>query len=391
MKSGKIDISDPYIQMVDSAFGIAVGGDATRHNDPEHGMLRYNSRRNILEGFISNTWSELVTDHVMGGGKNLDPADGNVTRQALQNIMSQLFSTSEGSVFVQYGRGYETGNTNGDVLVNKNTLSPLPLISTSNLGYMEQLALNASNITPLGLRDERGQNYIYCIAPTNPSQTITGGFKIDFAKYFRFSEGPTTTIVSAGGTGANIIVASQAGKINRYAIAAAGTGYTIGDTVSINPGKLHVSGTYVTRGLGAVLKVSAVDSTTRGITEIEIIEPGLEYPPHSRWNYIYDTVSGLGGLVDGTGGCGAFAGDGTNGTSITFHMHMVPAWATSPTNLPRSELDRQNNIDNNLLNNIDPNYGKFQIVMDAKFLKQGSISGKYLVTAYKFKEYSNLQ
>ena len=50
-----------------------------------------------------------------------------------------------------------------------------------------------------------------------------------------------------------------------------------------------------------------------------------------------------------------------------------------------------NNIDNNLLNNIDPNYGKFQIVMDAKFLKQGSISGKYLVTAYKFKEYSNLQ
>lgn len=388
MKTGKIDISDPYKQMIDTAFGLAAGSDSGRHDDAEHGMIRYNSARKVLEGFINNTWSEIVSDYVIGGGKNLDPNDGNVTRQALQNIMSQLFSTSEGGVFVQYGKGYYKNNINGDTLTDISSLKPLPTIDKDPLGYIELLALNASNITPLGLREDRGSNFIYCRANTTPSKSITGGFKIDFAKYFRFSEGPTATLVSQNGTGGEILVASQAGKINRYWIKSAGTGYTVGDTISISPGKLFKENAYVASGFGAVLKVKTVDGTTRGITSVEIVEPGQDYPPHNRYNYIYDTVSGIGGIMDGTDGCGHYH---HYGPTLFYHVHMVPAWSTSPTNNPRSELDRQNNLDPNLMNNTDPNYGVFQIVMDAKFLQEGSMSGRYLVTAYKFKEYSNLQ
>jgi len=391
MRTGKIDISDPYKHIHDSAFGLAAGSDPGRDSEPEHGMIRYNTQKNVLEGYISNAWGELVTDYVIGGGKNLDPNDGNVTRQALQNIMSQLFSTSEGGVFVQYGQGYYKagGNMNNDVLTNTSSLEPLPLTSDP-LGYIQLLGLNASNITPLGLRADRGENYIYCIAPVTPSGSITGGFKVDFAKYFRFSAGPTATMISGTGTGGNILVASQGGKINRYWIEAGGVGYVVGDTVSISPGELFKENVYVASGQDAVVKVSEVDVTTGEITKVAITEPGKEYPPHSRYNYIYDTVSGLAGILDGTDGSGSH-GLVNTGPQSYHHMHMVPAWAQSPTNTPRTTSQRDNKLDPNLANNQDPSYGVFQIVMDAKFIKQGSISGRYLVTAYKFKEYSNLQ
>lgn len=393
MKTGKLDTGDKYTQDHWSAFGLARGPDGTRSLAPEHGMLRYNSTRKTLEGYINNAWGELVTDHIMSGGKDdSGMSSGNATRAAIKDIMSQLFSTSEGAVFVQYGQGFYTNNINNDTLTDISTLEPLPRVDTDpDNGYIEVLDLAASNITPLGLRNDRGSNYIYCRSDIQPGGSVTGGFKIDFPKYFKLAEGPTAVVVSRNGrgSGARVLVGAMNGRINRYWIDAPGQRFAVGDNVIVSPGKKYENGAYTFAGRGAVLTVSGVDGNG-GITSIDIIETGADYPPNSRYNYIYDTISGLGGMLDGTDGCGSHNVIDT-GPASGFHMHMVPAWSVSPTNIPRSDVDKAANLDENLKNNTDPNYGKFQITMDAKFLKQGNVSGRYLVTAFKFKEYSNLE
>tara|TARA_R110000851_G_scaffold52364_1_gene124434 strand:+ start:13252 stop:14352 length:1101 start_codon:yes stop_codon:yes gene_type:complete len=365
MKLGHIDSLNYYMQDDDSAFRLvnAIPPIPPAEDPGEEGMLRYNSRKQVFQGFINSEWSELVTDAALFGPGG-SSGSGNVTKAALKNILGQLFKSTDGTIHVVHGTGAKGGIGDGYDIV-PGEVQPLPANSHISIPPLAGNTLQLQGLWPQG-----GNNFIYC-KNINSTRTIKGSVVIDFAKMFHMAAGPTA--IASGGTGAEFIVGTIEGKIRSLHVKTAGSGYSVGDTIVIVPGQKWDSSTnnYITAGTGGACSVETVDGTG-GVTAVKVDVQGAGYTPEEKFNYIYDVVSGLAGNSDATGDTWASKSD--------FSTHAVPAWETSP--------------DMTLTNNTDHNYGKYMFSVDALANQTGG-SGfvatcKFIVTLYKFKEFSNL-
>lgn len=363
MKLGHVDALNFYKQDHDSAFRIVnVVPPLNPSPDPgEEGMIRFNRVKRVFEGYINGEWSELVTDAALFGNKQ-PTGGGNVTKEALKNILSQLFKTSDGTIHVVHGTG---AKSHGDGYgIAPTEVIPLP-------DYVAVPALAGNTVSPTGIWPKGGNNFIVCKNVNGP-RIIDGAVSIDFPKMFKMATGPTA--VGSGGTDGKFIVGTLEGKIRALEILDAGSGYGIGDVISILPGTKwdDVADSYVSTGGGAVVTVAAVDGSG-AITDISIDNPGVDYTPEEKFNYIFDVVSGLAGNSDATG-------DTSSVTSTDFSTHAVPAWITSP--------------DMSLANNVDDRYGKYMFNIQATANQTGGggfiTTCKFICTLFKYKEFSNL-
>lgn len=365
MKLGHIHSLNAYIQDHDSAFRIVnVNPPIKPLPDPgEEGMIRYNTKRQAYEGFVNGEWSELVTDAALFG-PNGSSGSGNVTREAMKNILSQLFKTSDGTIHVIHKGG---SKNHGDGYgIPAGEIQPLP-------GHISVPALAGNTITPTGVWPQGGNNFIVC-TNINASRSVNGAVLVDFPKMFKMSTGPVA--IPEGGTGGVFIVGTLEGKVRKLSIASPGSRYSVGDKISILPGTKWDDNTetYNSAGAGAEVSVETVDANGAVLT-VSVDKPGSGYSPESRFNYIFDVVSGLAGNADVTGAS-------ADGALIDFSTHAVPAWVTSP--------------DMSLDNNVDLNYGKYMFNMEALANQTHSASSgffitcKFICTLYKFKEFSNL-
>jgi hypothetical protein len=369
MKLGHVDSLNYYKQDHVSAFKLVnvvppqgTSGSGGAVDDPgEEGMMRFNSIRRVFEGYINGEWSELVTDAALFGGKP-PSGTGNVTKEALKNILSQLFKTSDGTIHVIHGSGAKSIGDGYDIVAGE--IKPLP-------DHITVPALAGNTIQPTGIWPEGGNNFVVC-KNTSPTRAINGAVSIDFPKMFKMAKGPTAT--GSGGSGGKFIVGTLEGKIRKVAILDAGTGYAVGDAVVIIPGEKwdENANQYVSSGGGAVVSVATTD-TGGEILTLSIDNPGKDYTPEEKFNYIFDVVSGLAGNSDATG-------DTRSPSNTFFSSHAVPAWVTSP--------------DLTLQNNIDGRYGQYMFNMESMANQTGGggfiTTCKFIVTLYKYKEFSNL-
>ena len=369
MKLGHVDSLNFYRQDHNSAFKIVnvtppqgIGSTGGAIEDPgEEGMIRFNNIRRVFEGYINGEWSELVTDSALFGGKE-PTGSGNVTKEALKNILSQLFKTSDGTIHVIHKGGASGIGDGYDIPPVE--IQPLP-------GHISVPSLAGNTIQPRGIWPQGGNNFVVCNNISGP-RSINGAVSVDFPKMFKMSSGPTA--VGSGGTGGEFIVGTLEGKIRKLAIKAPGTGYSVGDSIVIIPGEKwdDTAGQYVSSGGGAIVTVSVVGSSGE-VIEISVDNPGKHYTPEEKFNYIFDVVSGLAGNSDATG-------DTRSPTVTYFSSHALPAWITSP--------------DMSLDNNVDNDYGKFMFSMESMANQTGGqgfvTTCKFIVTLFKFKEFSNL-
>ena len=363
MKTGHIQSLNFYRQVHDSAFKIvgAVPLPSPAPDPGEEGMIRYNKVRRVFEGYINGEWSELVTDAALFGGKP-PSGTGNVTKEALKNILSQLFKTSDGTIHVVHNGGAK-GIGDG-YNINAAQVQPLP-------DYISVPPLAGNTIQPSGIWPQGGNNFIVCKNNNNLRQ-INGAVAIDFPKMFKMATGPKA--VGSGGTGGEFIVGTLEGKIRNLHIKSPGRNYKVGDNIVIVPGEKYDedANQYVSSGGGAQVTVGAVDANG-GVTDISIDNQGSDYTPEEKFNYIFDVVSGLAGNSDATG-------DTRSPTITYFSAHALPAWVTSP--------------DMTLANNIDDRYGQYLFSMESLANQTGGggfiTTCKFIVTLYKYKEFSNL-
>ena len=365
MKIGNVDALNSYRQQHDSAFRIVNANPPLAPSpDPgEEGMIRYNARKKVFEGYINSEWSELVTDMALHGPGG-SSGTGNVTKQALKNILSQLFKTSDGTIHVTHlGGSSQHGDGYG---INAGEIQALP-------DHITVPPMNGNTLQSRGIWPQGGNNFIVC-NNNSPTRNVNGSVVIDFPKMFKMASGPTA--ISEGGTGGEFVVGTIEGRIRDVHIKTAGTGYSVGDKISILPGKKWdaASGAYKSAGTGATVSVGAVGANG-AVTTVSIDNQGTGYTPEERFNYIFDVVSGLAGNSDGTGHTAAAA-------LVDFSTHAKPAWNVSP--------------DMSLGNNVDYNYGKYMFDIQATANQTDSsahgffITCKYICTLYKFKEFSNL-
>jgi hypothetical protein len=364
MKSGHIDTGNYYHQRHDSAFALvgAFPPIAPADDPGKEGMMRYNQRRKVFEGYINSEWSELVTDAALFGN-NSPSGSGNVTKEALKNILGQLFRTTDGTVHVIHGGGSQFGDGYG---ISPGDIEPLP-------SYITSPPLTNNTVVPAGIWPEGGNNFIVCNNQC-PTRSVNGGIVVDLPGLFKMAKGPKAEAV--GGVGAVLIVGTKEGTTKRVEVVSGGTGYSVGSAVNISPGAKYdeAASAYILAGTGATAVVDAVDAVTGEITSVEVTSPGSEYPPEEKFNYIFDVVSGLAGNSDETGSASKTQ------QWCDFSTHALPKWTVSP--------------DMTLLNNLDDDYGKYMFSIEAQANQTGThgffITCKFICTLYKFKEFSNL-
>lgn len=360
MRIGNVSTNSSYTQLHDSAFGLAITDPVGASESGELGMIRYNHTKKVYEGYINNEWNELVSDAMLFGTKNYS-GSGNITREALKNILGQLYKTADGTIHVVHGSGPRTA-PNGVFNISLTDLTPLP-------DYIQLAPIAGNTLQPLGLWKQGGNNFAY-YRNVNTTRVVDGSVIVDLPKLFKLAKGPTAQAV--GGSGASLIVGTREGKISEIYVSAAGSGYSVGDPVSIFPGEKYDEATdsYIAHGSGATGQVKQI-GTGGSIVEVEVTNMGNDYPPEEKYNFIFDVVSGLAGNSDH-----AFGARSTT----NFMCHAAPAWNTSP--------------DGTLANNTDPNYGKYMFTVEATAMAYGNggfhITLSYMCTLYKFKEFSNL-
>ena len=360
MRIGDVTTNSSYTQLHDSAFGIAITDPVGASTEGELGMIRYNHTKKVYEGYINNEWNELVNDAMLFGVKGYS-GSGNVTREALKNILGQLYKTADGVIHVVHSTGPRTAPA-GVFTIGLNELTPIP-------DYIQLAPINGNTLQPLGLWPKGGNNFAY-YRNINSNRVIDGSVIVDLPKMFKLATGPTAQAV--GGHGAKLIVGTREGKVSDVHVSSGGSGFSVGDPVSIFPGSKYdeASDAYVAHGAGAQARVKQVAGGA--ITEVEITEMGADYPPEEKYNFIFDVVSGLAGNSDKAYGVRS---------TTNFMCHAAPAWNISP--------------DGTLANNTDANYGKFMFTVQATAMAVSAGHGfhltlSYMCTLYKFKEFSNL-
>ena len=360
MRIGDISTNSSYTQLHDSAFGLAVTDPIGASEQGELGMIRYNHNKKVYEGYINNEWNELVSDAMLFGVKGYS-GSGNITREALKNILGQLYKTADGTIHVVHGGGPRTAP--GAVFgISSSDLVPIP-------SYIQLAPINGNTLSPQGLWTKGGNNFAYYRNVSN-TRVVDGSVIVDLPGLFKLAKGPTAQAV--GGVGAELIVGTREGKIIEVHVSTGGTGYSVGDPVSIFPGSKYddATGIYKPHGSGATAQVKSVGGGG-DITEIEITNMGSDYPPEEKYNFIFDVVSGLAGNSDRSKG---------TKSQTTFMCHATPAWNTSP--------------DGTLAKNTDQNYGKYMFTIQATAMALAAggfhVTLSYMCTLYKFKEFSNL-
>ena len=361
MRIGDVSTNSSYTQLHDSAFGLAITDPIGASSEGELGMIRYNHTKKVYEGYINNEWNELVSDAMLFGVKGYS-GTGNITREALKNILGQLYKTADGVIHVVHGAGPTTA-PNAVFGISLTDLDPLP-------NYIQLAPIAGNTLQPLGLWTKGGNNFAY-YKNINSTRVVDGSVIVDLPELFKLAKGPTAQAV--GGVGAELIVGTREGNISEVYVSKGGTGYSVGDPVTIFPGSKfdEAADTYKAHGAGGSAKVKSVGGSG-DIVEIEITNMGSDYPPEEKYNFIFDVVSGLAGNSDKAYNVKS---------QTTFMCHAAPAWNVSPNGT--------------LANNTDPNYGKFMFTIQATAMATGAGHGfhvtlSYMCTLYKFKEFSNL-
>ena len=358
MRIGDVSTNSSYTQLHDSAFGLAVTDPVGASELGELGMIRYNHTKKVYEGYINNEWNELVSDAMLFGVKGYS-GSGNITREALKNILGQLYKTADGVIHVVHASGPQ------------HTVYGIPLTQLTTFpDYIQLAPISGNTLQPLGMWPNGGNNFAY-FRNINSSRVVDGSVFVDLPLLFKLAKGPTAQAV--GGVGASLIVGTREGKVAEIHVSNGGSGYSVNDPVSIFPGSKYdeASGSYKAHGAGAVARVKQVGGSG-DIVEVEITNMGSDYPPEEKYNFIFDVVSGLAGNSDATYG---------PKSTTTFICHAAPAWNVSP--------------DGTLANNTDPNYGKYMFTVQATAMDTSTSKGfhvtlSYMCTLYKFKEFSNL-